>query len=644
MSLVSAANDTDTADVDSSDTTIAKDIAQNTELITKKANDNVTKTSTSQTKTASKISVSSLTAEKGASVKLNAKVTNSKTGSAVTGGKVVFKINSNTVGYSTVTNGEASYTYDTSSLSPKKYVITAKYGETSQLLSSSKNSTLTVTKATSKIVVKNATVKSKGYVTLTALVTNKNNGVKANSGKVVFKVNGNTVGYANVSEGKAVYKYYANTVYKNYTLSATYGGNTYYKSSVSSNSVLKVTPRVAKITVSKVSGYSTSVILKATLVDSVTSNNINSGSVIFKVNDKTVGTVAVSKGSASLNYSTYKLARGTYKITVKYKATSYYTSSSSSNNLTIKAESSFTYDQIKAAAVNVRTQLEANNNVSTVHVSKSRIGLSDFLALMIQAADNVKKGKSSTKVPYKRYDALTTQTDTMTKGVLNISQILDVGKRTLTFMNNNNRPPKYSSTVLGNLGYYNIVYSYSKVLDVSTAKYLPSTCKVYNWASIHPSNPKKRIIYITSDRILSEEKDRTFMKSIKTALEKKGYTVVIAGYGSNTHNYIRQGRYPDNAVELALFGGADAGVIKDMCTRSFMRQKENRLMFLAYHPATSKDITGLSFLERAHDDNYSSSSFKGLSKPDNYLKNHGYDYVYSSDVNTIVKKLISYIS
>ena len=101
---------------------------------------------------------------------------------------------------------------------------------------------------------------------------------------------------------------------------------------------------------------------------------------------------------------------------------------------------------------------------------------------------------------------------------------------------------------------------------------------------------------------------------------------------------------PINGVLVPIFGGADAGVIYDICTRSFMKQKENRMLFIVYNSNTSKDITGLKWLERAHDDNYSPSSFTGISYPDKYLTNHGYGYVYAADAQKIVNAIISYIS
>lgn len=656
VSVVSAANNTDAADVDTIESTHVSDAttsvssaqnttqAQTTELITKKTSNDVTKTSTNNNKTASKVSLSSRTLKYNTTVNLTAKVTNAKTGAKITSGKVVFKINDKTVGYATVNKGIASFVYNASVLSPKTYNITAKYGETSTMLGSSAKSTLKIVKDTSKIVVKDTTVTCNETVKVTAVVTNSK-GVAVTDGKVAFKLNGKTIGYANVKEGKAILTYRAlNLSAKRYKISAVYGGNKFYDGSRSTNSSFRVKARTTKIAVTKVSGYSTTVQLKATAIDKAAHQYLTSGTVVFKINGITVGSSTIKNGKANLIYDTSVLARGNYTVTAILKPSSYYASASANGTLTILAEKNFTLAQIKEAAIVVRTLYEVNQNVSTVSIGKSRIGLSDFLALMIRAVNNTKNNKGYSVVPFVQYKTLTTQTDSLKTGVLNISQVLDIGARTLNYMNTYNIPPKSISTVFGTMGYYNIVYTYTRVLEITTPTYIPTTCKVYNWAYIHPSNPKSRTIYITSDVIHSTSKDYAFMNSIKKALEEKGYTAVVNGYGPNSHNTaMRAQTLPANAVQLSIFGGADAGVIYDISTRSYMRLKENRLLFLVY-TETSRDITGLSFLERAHDDNYSVSSFIGLYYPDIYLYQHGYDFVYSSNVNTIVNALIEYMS
>ena len=357
-----------------------------------------------------------------------------------------------------------------------------------------------------------------------------------------------------------------------------------------------------------------------------------------------MGNSTISNGKASLKYNSSQLARGIYKITALLKPTSFYAASNATNNLTILVESTFTYDQIKKAAIYVRTVYESNNTLTSVPIGKSRIVLSEFLALMIKACHYADRGVK-VNITYKRYNSLNEQYDSMKKVVLSISEVKEIGDRTLNFMEANGRPPKYVSTDYGQMGFFNIVYTYCRVMDVSAYNYLPSTCRVYSWASMHPASSKSRTIYLTSDVIVNKEKDYAFMESIKKALNEKGYTAVVLGYGPNSHNTaIRSQSLPINAVQVSIFGGADPGVIYDMSTRSFMKLKESRLMFLVFHSTYSKDITGLSFLKRARDDNYSPSSFTGIANPDKYLRSYGYDYVYTNNINTIVNSIIKYIS
>ncbi|WP_323737132.1 Ig-like domain-containing protein [Methanosphaera sp. ISO3-F5] len=645
FSAVSAENITDTSNVNMND-----DISEESDIshvtdVKKKETNNITKTSASTSKISSKISVDSQSVKYDTTTKFKAQITDSY-GNNIDEGKAVFKINGNTIGNANVNNGVATLTFKLSDMTPKKYTLTVKYGENSKYYGSSATTTLTLLKHNSKIVLNNESVITRDTVKLTGKVIDADTGSVAKSGKVAFKINGKTAGYATVSNGIVSLTYHATKLSaKTYKLTASYGGNSFLNSDRSETSYLKVSAIPTRMSVNKVSGYSDSVVLKATVVEKSTSEYLPSGVVVFKINGKTLGNSTITNGKTSFTYETTHLARGTYTITAILKPTSTYASSSAENELTINAEEYFTFKQIKSAAITVRTQFEANKNVDTVYISKSRIALSEFLALMIKTTENLYYTGSSNKVAYEHFKSLNTQSDSVSKGVYYIDEIIDMGERTYNFMQKNNRPPKYTSSVFGNIGFFNLVYTYTRVLDASTSDYLVDTCRVYNWNAIHPSNPKVRTIYITSDVVYNKNKDYAYMNKLKSKLESYGYTVKIGGYGPNSHvEDIWYGSLPDNAVQVSIFSGADAGVIYDISTRSFMKSKESRLMFLVYYSATSVDITGMKFLKRAHDDNYSPSSFTGLANPDIYLKNHGYDYAYTTSVDTIAKSVINYIS
>ena len=579
-------------------------------------------------------------------VQLTATVVNNKTNEYVTEGNVTFKINNSPIATSKITNGKAHCTYNPINLTPKKYTITAIYSGTHVFKNSSATGTLTVTKKNSNMVLSDKVISYGNKVQLVATITDKNTKSYVSNGKVAFKVNDKTVGYGSVSNGKAYYTYDSSKLSaKSYKLSAVFGETSQYLSS-KDNALLTINKLNSTISLADKSVLAGN---KIQLVATITNKNnnayISNGKVAFKVNGKTIGYGSVSSGKAYYTYNTAELDTGKYKLTATYGGNNIYSSSTATTKTLTVLKNTFTYTQIRNAAISVRNQFESNKIVSTVTVGSTTMGLQDFLPLMIHMAKNVYQGKSSTPVEYKHYAPISKQTDSIKSVVLSDSQVLNIGNQVLNYYQSNSKAPEYITTSWGKFGYYNIVYTYTKMIDVSTSKYLPSSCKIYNWNTIHPTNVKSRLVVISTDNIFTTSKDKAFVNSIKKILESKGFTVKLLGVGPNTHNAaIWEKSLPDNAIQLSVFGGADAGVIYDVCTRSFMRAKANRLVFFAYHSATAKDITGLDWLERAHDDNYSPSSFKGIAHPDTYLKSHGYDYVYTSNVNTIVDALLKYVS
>ena len=522
--------------------------------------------------------------------------------------------------------------------------VTQKSIKTAQDLSSTNKSLKGTIPTRMSVTNKITTYNTK--VQLTATVVNNKTNEYVTEGNVTFKINNSPIATSKITNGKAHCTYNPiNLTPKKYTITAIYSGNHVFKNS-SATGTLTVTKKNSNMVLSdKVISYGNKVQLVATITDKNTKSYVSNGKVAFKVNGKTIGYGSVSSGKAYYTYNTAELDTGKYKLTATYGGNNIYSSSIATTKTLTVLKNTFTYTQIRNAAISVRNRFESNKIVSTVTVGSTTMGLQDFLPLMIHMAKNVYQGKSSTPVEYKHYAPISKQTDSMKSVVLSDSQVLNIGNQVLNYYQSNSKAPEYITTSWGKFGYYNIVYTYTKMIDVSTSKYLPSSCKIYNWNRIHPTNVKSRLVVISTDNIFTTSKDKAFVNSIKKILESKGFTVKLLGVGPNTHNAaIWEKSLPDNAIQLSVFGGADAGVIYDVCTRSFMRAKANRLVFFAYHSATAKDITGLDWLERAHDDNYSPSSFKGIAHPDTYLKSHGYDYVYTSNANTIVDALLKYVS
>ncbi len=616
----------------------------NSNINTTNSTDKNIKTATI-TKNSTQISINNKTAYSGENIQLIATVVDSNNGKYISGGTVVFKINGKTVGYGDLNNGKAYYTYNTSGLTSKNYTIYVKYPGNSNYEFSETTELLTILKYNTVVSASNKTVTYNDKIVLVATAVNKQTGNYITSGKVAFKINGKTVGHSTLVNGKAYYTYNTSGLsVKIYNITAVLGSSSNYNGNTSKVGYLNVTPIETKMTVSnKTIWKSEYVQLVATVVDKNTSKYINSGTVVFKINGKTVGYSKVENGKAYFDYDSTSLQAKTYNITAKYSG-DIYAESNSTGYLKVEALS-FTYSQIKEAAVYLRNHYESNQIITTIPIGSTSIDVYSFLPIMIHMIKNLNSGKSSQNVEYIYYYGISSQKDSLKAQTFTLSQMISIGSKVLNHYQVYSTAPENITINSQNFGFYNLAYSFSKMLDVSTSTYLPGSCKVYNWNTIHPTDSTKRTIYISTDNIYNTAKDTAFMNEIKKILESKGYTVYIIGIGPNTHNTkIWAESLPDNAVQLSIFGGADAGVINDVCTRSFMRKKANRLVFFAYYAATSKDITNLSWLERAHDDNYSPSSFTGIANPDKYLQSKGYDYVYTSSASEIANALIKYIS
>lgn len=490
-----------------------------------------------------------------------------------------------------------------------------------------------------------------GYITtnvqLIATVADKETNTYATGGNVVFKLNGISVGTSTLKNGKAYYTYNTKNLSAGfYLISATYAGEGKYLSSKTiDEGILELLPLPTKIATVNITSYQTKVLLKATVVDKYNNKYIKNGTLLFKINGQTVGTTAIKDGKAQFTYDASNLPAGKYTITSVYGANRLYSEYRDNAILVIKVKPTYTFDEVRNAAVYVRNHYEQNQIIKEVSIGSSKLQIQEYLYLLANAISNIYNNKASSTLHYKACAAPSTQVDTVKTFTLYPSDVYSICTRVINYIDYNGRAPTYVSTDGGNMGYYNVIYCLSKVLDVSTKTYFVESCIVYPWSTLHPSKSTVRHIYLTSDNIYSTTKDMAFLNSIKSKLQAKGYTVTIVGLGPNKHNLnIWAKNTTINSAQLSIFGGSDSGMFYDICTRSFMRTKSNRVVYLAFNSATSKDFRNLTWLERAWDDNYSPSSFKGISNPSNYLLSHGYKYSFTNNVDTIVNEFIKAIS
>ena len=113
-------------------------------------------------------------------------------GNIITSGKVAFKLNGVSYGVTNIQNGIAQLTVDTSKLTVKNYTITTVYGGNDEVVKSTQNATLTITKRTSNIITP-TTIKRTNNTQITINLIDEN-GNKINSNqKVCIKFNGCTI-------------------------------------------------------------------------------------------------------------------------------------------------------------------------------------------------------------------------------------------------------------------------------------------------------------------------------------------------------------------------------------------------------------------------------------------------------------------
>jgi RHS repeat-associated protein len=235
-------------------------------------------------------------------------------------GTVTFKDGSTTLGTGTLSNGSA--TYSTSTLTVGSHTIKATYGGSGSYNSSTSSAlTQTVNKAnTTTTVASSLNPATSGQsVTFTATVT-----PSTATGTVTFKDGSTTLGTGTLSNGTATYSTSTLAVGA-HSITASYGGDGNDNSSTSSTlmQTVKASTTTAVASSLNPSTYGATVTFTATVTPSTAT-----GTVTFKDGNATLGTGALSSGTAT--YATTTLAVGSHSITASYGGDANNGSSSSS--------------------------------------------------------------------------------------------------------------------------------------------------------------------------------------------------------------------------------------------------------------------------------------------------------------------------
>lgn len=158
----------------------------------------------------------------------------------------------------------------------------------------------------------------------------------------------------------------------------------------------------------------------------------------------------------------------------------------------------------------------------------------------------------------------------------------------------------------------------------------------------NPYNTKKKTVYLTSDNISTKSKDKQFMKDVAKILNKNGWKTTVGGVGPNEHYKCKV----KDGVWFTIFGGADGAVFKqaggnNAYTRGVKSKHSRTVIGMHGGGDIRKGGKYYKYLPRAHDDNYSPSSFKGLSYPLNYLTKNKVPIMYASNAKEMASKFIA---
>ena len=169
------------------------------------------------------------------------------------------------------------------------------------------------------------------------------------------------------------------------------------------------------------------------------------------------------------------------------------------------------------------------------------------------------------------------------------------------------------------------------------------TTTTFNRSTGSGDKISQKTIILDSDNIYNKATDLKFLNDIAAVLKSKGYKVIVnSNIGPNEHCSDVMGKY-SNACIFCIFGGVDSGMFVDMSAswyQNYLKKYGNRVVLGFTY--TTYNLATLTWLQRAHDDDYSPANFTGLAYPGTYLNDHGMDYVYGSTATQMANNFINY--
>ena len=278
------------------------------------------------------------------------------------------------------------------------------------------------------------------------------------------------------------------------------------------------------------------------------------------------------------------------------------------NNTNINTN--FTVKEISNASSRV-TNLSNTYNITPNYVeiysnqTDHQITLPQFTVLLTNSVLNV-NNNIRTSITLKNVAYPTAPLNNFKNGIIYKAEYLSIAQNIKNFITTNGRIPNYINTSLGLMRYEPAVLMYSKIMDFyNINNRLPNYVTMNAWNANRP-------VYITSDNINSNTADTNRINTIINELKLLGVPAYSAGIGpSASINVLENNTIPKNALVVDIVGGADAGCISEMTGKWYKSIKGERKVFTLLLSTSSVRITGLTWLARAHDDNFDPKSFTG---------------------------------
>ncbi|CEL23705.1 beta strand repeat-containing protein [Methanobacterium formicicum] len=268
-------------------------------------------------------------------------------------GQVTYKINSTTIGTVDVINGLATINWTIpTTWNTGTYNIIADYSGSANYLASINTTNLTVNPTPTNVTVDPVNGHAGQTITINTHITDSNsNPVK--DGKVTYKINGTIIGNADVINGLATITWTIPTTWIGgvYSIIAEYSGSVNYLASNNTTN-LTVNPTPTNVTVDQVNGHAGQTITINTHITDSNSNPVKDGKVTYKVNGTLIGTVDVSNGLATINWTIpTNWTSGIYNIIADYSGSSNYLASTNGTSLTLQP-SAYLYMNVTSSKVN----------------------------------------------------------------------------------------------------------------------------------------------------------------------------------------------------------------------------------------------------------------------------------------------------